>query len=269
MSFEALNRGMWDLPFDSIAGKKHVNHVFGNIVWVVVGLVFKICFRYRVIGRKNVRRFRGKGALIVANHTSFLDVVFFYLAARWRQWPRFMARDTLFEKANWFSGLVISALGAFPVTRDEADTTAIKRAVRILKSGEIVQIFPEGTRRNKGNIEPRLHAGASLIARMAKTPIIPATCRNAELIKQKGKLIHFPTVTVEFGEPVYVSDFDWVDKHDRLAACTWYVMRECFALSARCAPEEVDMRALFPHDKDFTDLFADHPVHHVDDLKEG
>ncbi|MGI6591391.1 MAG: lysophospholipid acyltransferase family protein [Eggerthellaceae bacterium] len=269
MSFEDWNRGMWDLPMDAIGGKNHINHIYGNIVYGFVGTVFKICFRYHVDGIENIRRFRGTGALIVANHTSFLDVAFFYLAARWRQWPRFMARDTLFEKGNWFSGLWISGFGGFPVTRDEADTSAIKRAVRILKSGEIVQIFPEGTRRNKGNIEPRLHAGAALIARMAKVPIVPATCRNAENIKQKGKPIRFPKVSIEYGEPLYVSDFKWVDKHDRLAACTWYAMRECFALSYRCKPEEVDMRALFPKDKDFTELFADHPVHHTDEAEEN
>lgn len=265
MNFEAANRGMWDLPMDSIGGKPHINHIYGNIAYVIIAFVFKICFRYRVDGRQNIRRFRGKGALIVANHTSFLDVVFFYLAARPRQWARFVARDTLFEKGNWFSGLWISGVGGFPITRDEADLSAVKRAVKHMKNGELVQIFPEGTRRGKGNIPPRLHAGCALMARMAKVPMVPATCRNAEKIKQKGKLIHFPKVSVEYGEQLYVSDFNFVDKHDRLAAATWYVMRECFALSYRCDREEVDMKALFPNDTDYTELFRGKVVKHKED----
>lgn len=265
MDFEAANRDMWDRPMDAIGGPHHISHIYGNIAYAVIAFVFKICFRYRVVGRENIRRFRGKGALVVSNHTSFLEIAFFYIAARPRQWPRFVARDTLFKKKNWFSGLWVSGVGGFPVTRDEADLSAVKRAVRFMKSGELVQIFPEGTRRNKGNLAPRLHGGCALMARMAKAPIIPSTCRNADKIKEKGKRIRFPKVTIEYGMPLWVSDFDFVDKHDRVAACTWYMMRECFALSYRCKPEEVDMKALFPEDRDFTDLFAGITVTHKED----
>lgn len=262
MDFKAAEEDMFGRPMDSVGGEHHISHIVGNIAWVIVGLVFKTCFRYTVKGRENIRRFRGKGALIMANHTSFLDVAFFYLAARPTQWARFVARDTLFEKAGGFSGWMLANFGAFPVTRDEADTTAVKRAVKYMKHGELVEIFPEGTRRNKGNIPPKLHAGAALMARMAKAPIVPATCRNAENIKQKGKFLRFPKVSIEYGEPRCVSDFDFIDRHKRLEACTWYMMRECFALSRRCKPEEVDMRELFPEDTDYTELFRGVTVHH-------
>ena len=117
------------------------------------------------------------------------------------------------------------------------------------------------TRRGKGDIEPELHGGAALIARMGKAPLIPITVRNAEKVKQKGKMVRFPKITMEFGEPVEVSDFDFLPKSQRLEGCSWYVMRDCFALSRRVSREEVDMTELFPHAKDYTEVFAEHPIH--------
>ncbi len=254
---------MWDMPIDGASDEKKIPHWFGNLAWVVIGGVFKLLFRYRVDGRENLRAFKGvSGVLLVANHTSFLDVVFMYLACRPSQWVRFMGRDTLFDNAGGLIGQGLSRVGAFPVKRDSADRTSIKRAARMLKGKEVVGILPEGTRRGKGTKTPEIHAGAAFVARMGHAPIIPMTVRNAELVKQKGKMIRFPKITVEFGEPLLVGDFDFLPKEDRLEGCTWYAMRECFALSRRVPASEVDMRELFPQGRDFTEEFAAHAVPH-------
>ena len=112
--------------------------------------------------------------------------------------------------------------------------TAIKRAARMLKNNECVGILPEGTRRGKGSKTPEIHAGAVFIAKMAKAPILPMTVRNAEYVKQKGKFFRFPKITVEYGQPLLVSDFDFLPKEDRLDGCAWYgrmrwwnVWRQC------------------------------------------
>lgn len=260
---------MWDMPIDGASDEKKIPHWFGNLAWVVIGGVFKLLFRYRVDGRENLRAFKGvSGVLLVANHTSFLDVVFMYLACRPSQWVRFMGRDTLFDNAGGLIGQGLSRVGAFPVKRDSADRTSIKRAARMLKDKEVVGILPEGTRRGKGTKTPEIHAGAAFVARMGHAPIIPMTVRNAELVKQKGKMIRFPKITVEFGEPLLVGDFDFLPKEDRLEGCTWYAMRECFALSRRVPASEVDMRELFPQGRDFTEEFAAHavPRHRSDEL---
>ena len=86
------------------------------------------------------------------------------------------------------------------------------------------------------------------------------TVRNAEYVKQKGKFFRFPKITMEFGSPLLISDFDFLPKEDRLEGCTWYAMRECFALSQRVPRGEVDMVALFPDGRDFTDVFANHAI---------
>lgn len=252
---------MWDMPLGGTSDEKQIPHWFGNIAYVIVGGLCKILFRYSVDGRENLRALKDKtGAVVVCNHTSYLDVAFVYLAARPSQWVRLIGRESLFPLGHGIVGQILSRVGAFPIKRDTADRTAIKRAARDLKNNELVGIFPEGTRRGKSKKTPTLHAGAAFIAKMGKAPLIPMTVRNAELVKQKGKLIHFPKISVEYGTPVLLSDFDDLPKDERMDGCTWYVMRECFAMSRRIPASEVDMTALFPEAKDYTEYFAEHPV---------
>lgn len=252
---------MWERQLGGAGAAKEITHWAGNILYAVLGFLCKILFRYRVDNRQSLRGFAGKsGVLVVANHTSFLDVVFMYLAARPSQWVRFVGRDTLFDNAGGLVGQILSRVGAFPIKRDSADRTAIKRAARMLKNKEAVGILPEGTRRNKGSKVPEIHSGAAFIAKMGHAPILPMTVRNAELVKQKGKCVRFPKITVEYGSPLLVEDFDFLPKADRLDGCSWYAMRECFALSQQVSRDEVDMVALFPNGRDFTAEFAAHPI---------
>lgn len=252
---------LWDMPLGGISPDRQVPHWFGNLAYVVVGGICKLLFRYRVDGRENIRALQGKtGAVVCSTHTSYLDVAFVYLSARTKQWIRLIGRDSLFSVGHGLLGAIISRVGAFPIKRDTSDRKAIKRAARDLKNRELVGIFPEGTRRGKSNRVPELHAGAAFIAKMGHAPLVPMCVRGAELVKQKGKRIHFPKITVEFGSPVLLSDFDALPKDERLEACTWFVMRECFAMFYNKPAEEVDMAALFPEAHDYTGYFAEHPV---------
>lgn len=252
----------WDLPMSSEDGSPHVNNTVANIIHVVFGILFTLFWRPRVLGRENVRPFKGiTGAVLVGNHASYLDPVFMWLAVRRAQWVRFMGRDDLFPKGAGILGFLITRVGGFPVKRDSADRTAIKRAANYLKMGECVGIFPEGTRRGKSSRTPELHSGAAFIARMGgQAPMIPFTIRGVEKIKEKGKFPSFRTITTIFGNPVLLSDFDFLPKEDRLDGATWYVLRECYALNRNVAPVAVDMTELFPEAKDFAPLFLEHPI---------
>ena len=249
------------MPLGGVSDEKQIPHWFGNLAYAVVGGVCKVLFRYRVDGRENLRAFDDEcGVVVVCNHTSFLDVAFIYLAARAEQWVRLIGRESLFDNAHGLVGQILSRVGAFPIKRDSADRVAIKRAARMLKDRELVGILPEGTRRGKGTLAPKLHSGAAFIARMGRAPILPMTVRNAEYVKQKGQRIRFPKITVEYGTPILLEDFDFLPKDERLDGCVWYAMRECFALSQRIPAAEVDMRALFPDAKDYAQVFIDHPI---------
>ncbi len=252
---------MWHMSLGGVSKEKQIPHWFGNVVYVVVGGVCKLLFRYEVSGRENLRAFKDKcGAVVVCNHTSFLDVAFIYLSARTKQWIRLMGRDSLFDNAHGLVGQILSRVGAFPVKRDTSDRAAIKRATRMLKDDELVGILPEGTRRGKGSKIPSLHAGAAFIAKMGHVPLLPMAVRNAEDVKRKGERFRFPKITIEYGSPIVLADFDFLPKADRLEACTWYAMRECFALSRRIPAKDVDMVELFPETRDYAAVFEEHPI---------
>ena len=261
--YEEKYAELFDSPFgvdEYENGKKRFSRIPARIIVGTVAGICKVLYRYEVEGRENLYQLAEKsGVVVVSNHTSYLDVVFMYLAIRPKYWPRFIARDTLFE-ANAALGWIFAHIGAFPIKRDSADRTAVKRASRMLKNGEIVGIMPEGSRRGKGSVAPRVHGGAALIARMGKAPILPMAVHNVDKVKRKGERLRFPKITVEYGNPVLLSDFDFLPKDDRLDACVWYALRECFAMFLHVPPEVVDMVQLFPEDKDYTEAFAEHPI---------
>lgn len=260
MSFVLTQEEMWDRPIGGESKEKEIPHWCGNIIYVIVGFLCKLVCRYKVSGRQNIRNLKGQsGVVLVCNHTSILDAAFLYCAVRPSQWPRLIGRDDLFKPG--LGGQLMARVGAFPIKRDAADRSAVKRAARMLKNKEIIAIFPEGTRRNKGSQKPEIHGGCALMARMGKAPIVPMTIRGADKVKVKGEFFfHWPTVTIEFGKPIYVDSFDFLPKADRLEGCTWYALRECYALSARTSAERVDMPELFPDAKDYTDAFADRDI---------
>ena len=247
---------MWDAPCDGKDAHNQNPRWIGNVLAAVIIFIFKIAYRYKVEHIEMLRAFKDKrGCVVVSNHTSFLDVMFIYISSRFSQWIRFMGKDSLWKTGTGALGVCLSNVGAFPVTRSSADTASIKRAVRMLKNQELVGIMPEGTRRGKGDVESSIHSGAALIARMANVPILPVGVCNVDRIKIKGERLRFPKVKVVYGNPVLVSDFDFLPKADRLSACSWFILRESFALQKECLPSEIDMKDLFPDCKDYTEVF--------------
>ena len=261
---------LFDLPIGDNGEQEHVPRWLGSVLYGLFQGTTKLLFRYTVDHLERLRAFKGKsGVVLVSNHTSYLDVVFLYCTCHPDQWIRFIARDSLFEAGAGVAGFILARVGAFPIKRDTADLTAVKRAAKMLKRKEVVGIFPEGTRRGKGSKEPTLHAGAAMIAKMGKVPMLPATVREAENIKQKGRGVRFPRVSVDFGHPVEQAWFDELPKDQRLEACTWFAMRECFALSQRIDATQVDMKELFPECPDYAEVADKIRAEHYGHVLEG
>ena len=227
---------------------------FANFAFFVTGIVSKICWRYKIIGKEKIQDLKGKsGAIIITNHSSYLDAVFFYLLARPSQFVRIIARDNVF---SGIGGNILARCGSFPIKRDTADRTALKRAVKMMKNGELVGIMPEGTRRNKGTAEMKLHSGFCLMAKMAgDVPIVPMAITGAGDIKKKGKFPSFHQIKMTVGEPLHLSDFNEFEKSKRMDICAWYAMRRVFALRDGIEESSVNMAELFPNNEDFSDCF--------------
>jgi 1-acyl-sn-glycerol-3-phosphate acyltransferase len=129
-------------------------------------------------------------------------------------WPkrylRFMAKSELYW---WPLGPFISAAGAFPVRRGESDAEAMERAIALARAGNVVAMFPEGTRRRKGlrkKWQPEWHAGAARIALEAGVPLVPAAIRGTDGLSRLGPL------RVAYGPPVELDGLDAPAATERL-----------------------------------------------------
>ena len=167
---------------------------------VVARVLFILGFGIRVYHRERLPV--TGGVLVVCNHQSFLDPI---LAAVGMPRPFHpMARETLFHPAPF--GWLIRSLHAFPVRRATADLTAIREALRRLKGGAVVLVFPEGTRTRDGSIG-RLQGGPVTIAARAGVPIVPMVIDGAFESWPKGHRLPCPhKVRVACGRPVSAED---------------------------------------------------------------
>jgi 1-acyl-sn-glycerol-3-phosphate acyltransferase len=138
-----------------------------------------------------------KGAFILAsNHVSHFDPP--AMASASPRMVHFMARRTLFD--NWLFRQVIGRCGLIPVKRGEADIGAMKTAIRLLKSGEPVFLFPEGTRSETGEMQ-EAQPGIGYLSLMAGAPILPAYVDGTDKALPKGaKRITRTRVSVYFGD---------------------------------------------------------------------
>jgi 1-acyl-sn-glycerol-3-phosphate acyltransferase len=104
---------------------------------------------------------------------------------------------------------ILEPAGAFPVRRGMGDEEAMDRAIELAKAGEVVAIFPEGTRRTKGRIKKkhkaRPHAGAARVALTAGVPLVPAAIGGTERLMRLGPL------RVAYGPPIELDDLKDLD----------------------------------------------------------
>jgi 1-acyl-sn-glycerol-3-phosphate acyltransferase len=149
-------------------------------------------FRLEVKGKENLPR---EGFVLAANHTSNLDPWAIGLPLMPTRWLRFMAKSELYWRPL---SLVLDAAGAFKVRRGEGDVEAIQTAVGLVRAGEIVVMFPEGTRQKKGlrkKWTARPRTGAARIAHEAGAPLVPVA------IKGTDGLARLATWKVAYGVP--------------------------------------------------------------------
>ncbi len=184
---------------------------------VVLWPLFRLFYKISV---SNEERLPSSGSvLLVSNHASYMDPVVLGLAA---QRPiAFMARAGLFKIP--VLGWLIRRLNAFPVKRDVFDRQALRIALGKLGSGEVVGIFPQGTRR-RGQADDGL-PGAALIAYKTKAVVLPAAIIGTDKIIPEGKWWpRWPKIRVVFGNPIEFGATE--DKKEAIALMTDSIMGE-------------------------------------------
>ncbi len=166
-------------------------------------LVFVMGFRLRVFGRENVPAVGG--VILAANHQSFVDPPL--VGAGLNRPVHFMARKTLFEQFFLFTWLIRS-VNAFPVERDRGDVGAVREAMRRLRAGAAVTVFPEATRTHDGGIQD-FKPGPFLIASRTGVPVVPTVIDGAFEAWPRSRVLPTPgAVAVAFGRPLLPEEFN-------------------------------------------------------------
>ena len=220
--------------------------VFYWVVKAIIGPFLRLVFRPWAEGTENVPR---EGAAILAsNHLSFSDHFFAPLPL-----PRkvvFLAKSEYFTTRG-LKGLAkkafFSGMGQIPVDRSggEASERALRTGLRVLASGQLLGIYPEGTRTPDG----RLFRGKTGVARLAleaSVPVIPTAMIGGFEFQPPGKLAPRLTIRpgVRFGKPLDFSRYYGLEQ-DRivLRAVTDEIMYELMRLSGQEYVDEYAQRA--------------------------
>jgi 1-acyl-sn-glycerol-3-phosphate acyltransferase len=208
----AMNRPLW---------KSAGYQFFKTLFW----LIAKLCFWFRWRGAEHIPR--GGGALICSNHQSYFDPVLVGIC--FRRQINFVARDTLLSVPLF--GPLIRYLEAIPIDREGLSISGIKETLRRLKRGEMVLIFPEGTRTLDGHLGA-LKPGFCALARRARVPILPVAVDGAYDAWPRSR--RFPRATrlrtcfgpvIEFEQIEQLSDEQLIEEvHRRIEAC-WLAAR--------------------------------------------
>ena len=156
-----------------------------------------LLYRVRIKGRENLPA--TGGFVLAPSHRSMMDILFTARVTPRR--VRFMGKASLFKVP--VLGAFFSALGGFPVARDGTDRKAVRDSVTMLEAGDVLCVYPEGTRQNGPKIQP-LQPGAAYLALRASVPIVPVGIAGAEEIMRAHKIPfpRFGRVTIVVGPPI-------------------------------------------------------------------
>lgn len=159
--------------------------------------ILTVVGRWKVPGRENIPM--EGGLIVVSNHLSNADPPILGAGIARRR-IRFMAKIELYK---YPLGVIPRLYGAFPVRRFEADMGALMNAERLLKRGEVIGMFPEGTRSRTGKIGTP-HPGTAVIALRSGATVLPCAIAGTEVLRNPLNLLRKPRISVTIGEPMQV-----------------------------------------------------------------
>jgi 1-acyl-sn-glycerol-3-phosphate acyltransferase len=166
----------------------------------ILRLFLKLVGRLRVVGADNVPK--SGGVILAPNHISDLDPPTAGMGTS--RLVHFMAKEELFHSR--FMATWMRSVGTFPVRRGSADRRAIKQVLDYLEHGEVVCVFPEGTRSPDGKLQ-HAELGIGMFALKSRAAVVPVAITGTnKVFPPHGKRLHFRQITVEYGKPLTFPD---------------------------------------------------------------
>ncbi len=165
-------------------------------------VLFERVGKPEIINRPGFLQFGRTGAVIACNHVGWADSLWMAYAVYPRQ-LHYMSKEELFNST--LSRWVLKHAGSLPIDRADPSPSSIKSAIEMLQHGEIILIFPSGTRSEENIAFKR---GAATIALRARVPLVPAFFHGPKQM-QVAHLLHRPPIRVTFGSPIPTSELSF------------------------------------------------------------
>lgn len=195
-----------------------MNIWFYGMVRRVLWLFFRIMFRFQSFGLEHIPR--EGGCILVANHVSFLDPPL--IGGAVRRPLRFIARNTLLRAGflQWF----FPRIGVITIDRDKGDIAALRKAIQIVQAGNMLCLFPEGTRSPNGELQPAKGGIGFLVSKCA-VPVVPVYIQGTYEAWPKGaKRMRPGKIRLFFGSPILPEDIRRIGRgreaYEQIAALT-------------------------------------------------
>jgi 1-acyl-sn-glycerol-3-phosphate acyltransferase len=170
---------------------------FYDFVRGTSALLLRSVFR---LGTEGIENVPAEGGVVLAPmHRSYIDTLAVGVSLRRRRF-RAMAKYELFFVP--VIGRAIALGGGFPVRRGVQDAAAYETAMGLLRDGDMLLVFPEGTRNRHGKARPQL--GAARLALEAGAAFVPVSIAGSDRIKLFPP--RFPKIRVYYGEPIALAD---------------------------------------------------------------
>jgi 1-acyl-sn-glycerol-3-phosphate acyltransferase len=199
-----------------------VSHVWYQSLRWALRLLAILAYRVRHTGKHNIPA--AGGVLVVSNHQSHFDPPLIGMGCPRRM--NYLARDTLFRFAPF--GWLIRSVDAIPIDREGLGLGGIKESLRRLKRGEMVLIFPEGTRTRNGEVA-RFRPGFTALAVRSGAAILPVAIDGAfQAWPRWRKFPGLGSIRVHYGVPILPAEIAGRDERELLAEVERRV-RECHA----------------------------------------
>lgn len=197
---------------------------------MILQIIALLMFRVRYSGQKNIPS--EGGVLVVSNHQSLFDPPLVGIACHRRM--NYLARDSLFRFPLF--GRLIKSLNAIAIDREGVGIAGIKESLKRLKRGEMVVVFPEGTRTPDGQIKP-FRPGFTSLAVRSRAAILPVAIEGAyECWPRNQTFPHPGKIRVQYGRPILPQDYAGMDERD-LVALVEKRVRQCHADLVRSVGE--------------------------------
>ena len=184
--------------------------------WYLLGYslskaIARTFFNYRVIGAENM--IEEGPCIIAANHCSYLDPPLVGVACK--RAIHYLARKSLLDVP--VLGPILPELNVIPVDQKNADRSALMGAIRVVRNGGAVLIFPEGTRSPDGKLQPA-QPGIGMIAAKTGAPVVPVRIIGSyKALPRRSVLPRGVSLSVQVGHPLCASAIGFGDKNDREA----------------------------------------------------